>query len=62
MSRIDSGVMETLVPEDFASLKDNSAALSERSSMSDERGRRPPATLLSYGAACQQRNNVPLSP
>ena len=34
MSRMSSGVMETLFPEDFASLKADSAALSVRSSMS----------------------------
>ena len=37
MSGMSAGVMKTLFPEDFASLKANSAALSVRSAMSDER-------------------------
>ena len=45
ISRMRSGGMETLVPEDFASLKADSAALSVRSSMSDEDRCRPYAWL-----------------
>jgi len=37
--------METLVPEYFASLQANSAALSIRNAMSDEDWRRPPEWL-----------------